>query len=433
MSRLQKDIAGWLLLVGFIAVPVVLWQSYTGTSAWASTSSSLRSIGQLSGLIGASLFSLNFILAARLGWVEELMSGLPRIYTFHHFSGIAALILLLMHPLFLGLQYLPFSFSLVVDFFVPDFSDKPKLLGAIALLTIVVLLFITLFMRIAYHKWKATHQWLGLALLLASLHVYLIPGHLSSAPGLRYYMVSVIIAGLVAFTYRVLFGRWLIRRYPYKVNKVNVHDNGTEVILSPLGKPVRYKAGQFFFIRVHDAAEVSKESHPFSFTSPPGKKYISFTAKPIGDYTATLKLLSPKTTVDIEGPYGRFIFNDARQNQVWIAGGIGITPFMSRARELLDGQQARVTLYYIVRNKKDAIFLKELTDIAAKNNNFELRVWESSKKGRLSTDDIIEVNDAAPRSYFICGPDLMMKSLKQGLLKAGVNRGDIYTEEFKLY
>ncbi len=434
MSKLCKDIAAYLMLAAYLAVPVVLWQASVGSTAWADSASVLRSIGQVSGLLGASMFSLNFVLAARLRWLEDLMSGLPRVYVVHHIFGGLTLILLLTHPLFLGLQYLSSSLSFAANFFVPSLSDIPKLLGVLALGTLAVLLFITFFIRIAYHKWKSTHQWLGLSLLFASLHVYLIPGHLSSAPELRVYMVLIIVLGLVAFAYRVLFGRWLVRRSPYKVQSVNVHDdNGTEVTLAPIKKPVNYQAGQFLFVRVHDSAGITREPHPFSFTSPPAAANISFTAKPLGDYTKTLKSLMTGSTVDIEGPYGRFIFANGGDSQVWVAGGIGITPFMSRVRELEVSGSEKITLYYAVRDKKDALFADELRTTANKIDGFTLRLWESNTEGKFAVRDIAELKAGADHTYFICGPPQMLVSMKQDLKKVGVKRGAVYAEEFKLY
>lgn len=185
------------------------------------------------GLIGASLLSLNFVLAARVRWLEEVMNGLPRIYSAHHRIGAFALMFLLAHPLFLSLQYLPTPLPLAASFLTPGLDEMSRLLGVLALLSLVTLLVITFFIRIPYHQWKATHRWLGLPLLLASVHVYLIPGNLSAAPHLRAYMVSVLAVGVVAFAYRVPLGRWLVRRYPYKVRSVQRHNTAVEAQLVP--------------------------------------------------------------------------------------------------------------------------------------------------------------------------------------------------------
>ncbi|HYH75236.1 MAG TPA: ferric reductase-like transmembrane domain-containing protein, partial [Candidatus Saccharimonadales bacterium] len=287
MTQYPKHIVAGLLFATYMGIPVVLW-ALAAQSPWASSGSSFRSAGQLAGIAGACLFSLNFILAARIGWIEELLRGLPRVYSLHHLFGGLAFILLLFHPVLLGLQYVSQSLSLAADFFLPQPTDIPRLFGVLALGILGGLLCITFFLRIAYHTWKSTHQWLGLALLFASLHVYLMPGNLSQADGLRPYMVAVIIAGLLAFGYRVLFGCWLVRRSPYVVQDVEQHADATEVHLSPAEQALRYKAGQFFFISVQHANGITREPHPFSFTSASASAGISFAAKRLGDYTDTL-------------------------------------------------------------------------------------------------------------------------------------------------
>src|SRR5690606_29220217 len=162
---------------------------------------------------------------------------------------------------------------------------------------------------------------------------------------------GMIALGIVAFTYRVLLGRWLVSRRDYEVIKVSDYgQEGAEIVMKPLRDPVAYRSGQFFFLQVESDDEVTREPHPFSFTSSPAAPDISFAAKPIGDYTTTLKLLSVGAKVKIEGPYGRFVFAHGGPRQVWIAGGIGVTPFMSRARELSPGSGQSITFYYSIKN-----------------------------------------------------------------------------------
>ena len=426
----------WLAQFGLaliIIVPIGLWFNSQPLNVWLTLPGLLRSIGHLCGLLGATLFSCNFILSARIGWIEEILSGLPKVYNLHHLFGGLAFILLLVHPVFLGLQYLPYSVSAAASFFLPNPADIPKLLGVLALGTLTTLLFITFFVRIAYHNWKATHQWLGLALVLASLHVYLMPGHLDSAPLLRGYMVTLMALGIVAFGYRVVFGRWLVKRYPYAVDMVKVHDTqATEARSLPLAKPITYIAGQFFFLRVHTEHGITREAHPFSFTSNPAQPAVSFAAKMAGDYTSTLPRLKKGVRVDIEGPYGRFLLGKGGRKQVWIAGGIGITPFMSRARELPKDYAGEIHLYYVVKNRAQALFAEELVALAKKIEGFRLDIWESDQQGKFTAENV-EESIPDETTYFTCGPSGLMADLKRQLLAKKVSRQRIVTEEFKLY
>lgn len=422
------------LLTAFTLVPFGLWVSTIRTPFWFDASSTFRSLGLLAGVMGASLFSLNFILSARLSWIEEALRGLPRVYTFHHYIGIIALILLLTHPLGLGLQYLPYSLELAVAFFLPDFTDIPKLLGMIALVIVATLLWITLFVRIAYHRWKFSHQWLGLALFIASFHVFLIPGHLDGASQLRYYMLSIMLLGLTTYTYRTLLGRWLVRRTAYRVANVKNQQQVTEITLDPVGKPISYLPGQFIFLRISSSSgKISQEMHPFSITSPPQNKQLSIAAKSVGDYTSTLLNMAAGAAVEAEGPYGRFIFSQTEQRQVWIAGGIGITPFISYLRSLKpNNPHPEIQLYYLVTDAAEALFAEELRVKSDSLNFLSTTIWESRSSGRFSLQNA-HLKDHQEAEYFICGPASLMTDLKQQLKDRGVPRSKIHLEEFKLY
>ena len=189
---------------------------------------------------------------------------------------------------------------------------------------------------------------------------------------------------------------------------------------------------QFFFLRVHTERGITRESHPFSFTSNSAQPAVSFAAKIAGDYTSTLPRLKKGVRVDIEGPYGRFLLPRGGSKQVWVAGGIGITPFMSRVRELPKDYAGEVHLYYVVKNRSRALFVEELVALAPKIEGFRVDIWESDNQGRFAAEYISEtISDNT--TYFICGPSDLMANLKRQLQVKMVSRQRIVIEEFKLY
>ena len=432
VRKLKTSLGGWVLVAIFGVVPIALWLPLVLDNQWSALSSWLRAAAQLSGVVGASFLSLNFVLSARLAFIEDWLHGLPRVYTLHHLLGGLALILLVLHPLFMGMQYVPLSLQLAADFYIPSSAEWAKGLGVYALTLLVVLLVITFYVKIPYQSWRSTHKWLGLPLVLATLHVLFIPGDISGNTVLRLYMVGLLSLGLLSFAYRTLFGRRLVKRYRYIVEKVVPHGKaGTEVVMRPKEEQIEYRAGQFFFIETLANKHVSAEAHPFSFTSRPSDDVISIAAKPVGDYTSALSRLKKGETVLIEGPYGRFWLNVEFEQQVWIAGGIGITPFMSMLRSLPEELNGQITLFYIVANRSEALFLPEIEQIAAKVKGLTLIVWESGVSGRFEVSSQLSAEQNV--YYMVCGPLKFMQEVKRHLRQGRVDSSLIAMEEFSLY
>jgi predicted ferric reductase len=176
---------------------------------------------------------------------------------------------------------------------------------------------------------------------------------------------------------------------------------------------------------------IGSESHPFSISSASAANNLQLVIKSLGDFTAKLKDLSPGLPVAVEGPYGKFShLNILNKNQIWIAGGVGITPFLSMARSLDNNYQ--VDLYYCVNKPEEAVLLSELQEIA-KTKNLRVIPWYSSEKGYLNAGRILELSpDLNNRDILLCGPTAFMFSLKDQLRKFKIKRKNIHFENFQL-
>ncbi|HBC72775.1 MAG: Membrane flavodoxin oxidoreductase [Candidatus Amesbacteria bacterium GW2011_GWB1_47_19] len=432
MNNRLVSSSGPSIVILLALVPAVLWWQFADFSP---ASAFWLSLGQIAALTGYSLFCLNFILSTRIKILEPLFSGLNRVYVFHHLVGAAGLILLLFHPLMITVSYLNISLKAAVDFIWPSVSNLPVYFGIAAMSLFIILMVLTLYVKLEYDFWKKTHKYLGLALFLASLHVFLIGSTLAASPPLKIYML--LLTGLAAgcFIYHTLLGRYLIRKLAYTVSVVRALSPDTlEISLIPRNsKDLAFSPGQFIFITPL-VQGIMRQSHPFSLTSVPGKQILTVAAKQVGDFTATLNLLRPDNPVLVEGPFGRFSYEYfPHPKQLWIAGGIGITPFVSMAAALDTRPGLQVDFYYSVKGKSEAVYSDLLSKIADTTPGFNFQLHETSKKGRLTGEIIASrLPDLTDREIFLCGPPTMMTGLRNQFRKLHIPNSHIHSEEFSL-
>lgn len=422
-----------IVLVCLIPVLLWLWQTYS-SSAFNSLPNSFKSIGQLTALIGATLFFLNFVLAARFKLIENIFNGLNRVYLWHHYLGAISFILLLFHPLFLGTQYLFYSLNLAYQFFFPTLNNYFMWFGIFGLITTIILLIITFYINLHYELWKTTHDFLGLGLVFIILHILFSNGEMYANRPLHWYLLIFSFVAMFSFLYRTLLARFLVRTFKYKVEHVNEKGQDIlEIVMRAEKSKLNFDAGQFIFLKVMSSRGIPTEQHPFSISSRPGDEILSVGIKSLGDFTEDLKLLKPEALVQIEGPYGRFLYNRVgNSNQIWIAGGIGITPFMSMAKSLPDSGYL-IELFYVVSTKDEAVFASELEKVAAINASIKLHIVATKEAGRLSGQNIADaVPDFKKQDIFLCGPPPMMHALTSQLIKLGVRKTHIHSEEFAL-
>ncbi len=458
ISFRPQQMIGWMVTLVVCLIPIILWLSMTPISVrFYDLSIGLSSVGKITGIIGIVLYALNLVYSTRLRFLENWFGGLNRVYIAHHVVGGLALIFLCIHPLFLSLgliksslyeaamQLIPNGLSPVSalfdsnhEFHVEVLEQWALFFGIIAFWGMVGLLIITFFVKLPYRLWLFTHKFLGLAFFLAGLHVLLISSDTSRNALLRYYVIGLSILGLGAFIYKSLLGKILIRKYKYYVDKVQtVGGNVTQLELRPVDLPITYQPGQFVFVRFlySGADKVTAEWHPFSISSAPHEQNLRLSIKALGDYTKAMPQLKPGAIAEVEGAYGKFSFKGFKNpNQIWIAGGIGITPFLSMAKSL-PSSGYKIDLYYSVKTISELINFNELVAVHELNKEcFRFIPYVADKKPQLLNADFIEKTSQGLQSkeIFICGPPPMMKALKKQLKDKQVLSSVIHTEEFAM-
>lgn len=418
----------WVLTL----IPVFLWLfAVPIENRIGSFAEILLSIGQITALIGTALFALTLLLSARLKVFEKIFHGLNDVYARHNQFGQLALILLLFHPLMLLPQYAA-SFHEAALFLLP-FSTWAQNWGIFSLALMVLLIVLTLYLRPRYNIWKWTHKFMGLAFFLGALHVWMIPSDTSRFLPLRIYIIALAGISLLAFFYRTIFGEFLVRRLRYEITQVtNLNNAVTEITLKALGQALSFEAGQFVFIKFPKSS-LGSESHPFSIVSSPAEPELRLAIKGLGDYTSKLNILKKGDRALIEGPFGVFTNKETEyKDQIWIAGGIGITPFLSMAQSLKAQDGYHIDLFYCVKNMEEAVYSDVLERIAQDSNSgLRLHIFCSEQRGRIDANVIqLEADHLSNKDFFLCAPPIMIQTLRKQLVEKKVPLKLIHSEEF---
>ncbi len=380
-------------------------------------------------MIGGSAFLLmttSIVLSTRLNYLEDWFGGLDRMYQVHRVAGVFAAILVLIHMI-----SAPKTLPLDAD---PDlYSVFPSaVLGKIALVLLVIGLFLALNRKIGYSRWRPTHKSMVLVYLLATGHFLTAPGlffQLSSPSGIV--LIIAVVIGVPCAFYTVL-GMNKRTSLPFTIEAVNNLERATELVLKATDKMPEFKPGQFAFLEIEGSGW--DEPHPFTISSSPQENRLRFTVKVLGDWTRKVREeLEPGRQALIRGPYGRFDYEKAGDRQVWLAGGIGITPFLSMIRAMDNKNNKEIYLLYAAREQKDALYLEELTGKIASLPQVSI-VPIYSEQGCFARVDIMKKKLPDPLNsydFFLCGPKPMIDGIRADLYKEGVPRPRIHTEAFE--
>lgn len=158
--------------------------------------------------------------------------------------------------------------------------------------------------------------------------------------------------------------------------------------------------------------------------------FFSYIIKECGDYTNKLmENLKNGESVRIEGPYGQFTFDDKNSSQLWIAGGIGITPFIA-ALEYMSLNKNNKNITLVLSSAGKSPFEDKLHTLCSKSN-VKLITVDTDKEGILSYKKIKQlVPDIIFSSIWFCGPYGFRRNIEKGLKADNISIKNIYYDSF---
>jgi ferredoxin-NADP reductase len=212
---------------------------------------------------------------------------------------------------------------------------------------------------------------------------------------------------------------------------------GVESFIFKPEEPLAWKAGQFLhYVLNHEPTDDRGSDRWFTIASAPYECHVMlttrFAAKQSSTFKKALKTLKLGGTIEISDLDGDFIVSDPRKEYVFIAGGIGITPFRSILKQAEhEGKKLRVQLIYANR-KTVAAYQKEIELMARRNRNLQIHCLFSPQ--RVDKQMIKElVPDLKKPLFYVSGPEPMVEAIGKMLQQMGVPKKRIKQDWFPGY
>jgi predicted ferric reductase len=426
--RAEQPTPGGAALVAVAVANVTLW-----VAARPAGQPTGRFIGEICGAEAVLLFSCTLVLATLLPAIERAFFGLDRVVVWHRRTATAGVLLLIPH------------WALATS--SPDryATGIGPGLGDLALLGLLVLSVWALaptlraarwpgpirrLARTTYEHWLTPHRLTGIFVATAVAHGALVDPVLHRSTLLRVVFLTVGGVGVAAYLYRELFARFVVPIYDYRVADVRrPNDTMLEVSLDPVRVAIEFVPGQFVFLAF--GGPNGWQRHPFSVASAPGERRLEVAIKAVGDYTRRLgDEIRSGDAAKVAGPFGGFDYKRGGKEQIWIAGGIGITPFMSWIRSFDDSFDRDVAFFYSVAHESDTVYLDEIEQAGKEHPTFVPHVVVADRDGFLTAENAAAGCNLTDVWVYMCGPPPMTKAFRDGFLRIGVPRSRLRWEEF---
>lgn len=389
-------------------------------------------VSAIFGYIGVVLLLWMYIIGAK-GLFGMFFSDLAPVLRIHKWIGKYGTLAVFIHPLLVTFSYgesLLYSFIPLTN----TWTERHILLGQIAFWLLLFIWFISALVRdrISWRVWRYLHMLAYICVPFVLLHIPDL-GSQQRAHALVNAYFMMLVATFVSITIIRLVSLLNLDRAKYRITQhTQLTDIDYLIQLEPIGtRRLAPRFGQYVYIKLG----LMSEDHPFSVTQyNPTTGAITLTYRIAGMYTEQMSTRSRGDVVLLSGPYGTFMHDiaDSTMPTVYLAGGIGITPFVGPI--IQDG--ADQWLFSANRTRDLQLFDTPLkASLGGRAISVLSRETGSPKPqeemGYITADMLRKyLGDLTEYRYYLCGPPIMMKSMRAMLDVAGVPATHIHSEEF---
>lgn len=197
--------------------------------------------------------------------------------------------------------------------------------------------------------------------------------------------------------------------------------------------PIKWVAGQYLIYSLpHNNQDIRGKMRFFTISSAPFEKNPAITTRISknkgSSFKKALDNLKIGSIIEAKGPDGDFIIDNLKRKYVFLAGGVGITPFRSILNQLeFENENLEISLLYSNKNN-EILFKKGLNNLKLKNLKINYLVGK-----RINTSDIKKINDFEKRIFYVSGPNTMVEETERLLVKLGIKKEDIKSDYFSGY
>ncbi|MEO0493848.1 MAG: ferredoxin reductase family protein [Actinomycetota bacterium] len=414
----------WLGPIAVVVSTLVGWFAFQGAQGEEGGS---VAFGLFIGAASIVLMAWSFVLAIRIRFLERFFGGLDSMYRVHRWAGSLAIVAMFLHT----------SAEPEIEGGIrgasESLADQAEGVAGFGEMMLYVLIGLSLLRWFPYRWWRLSHKLLGIPFAFASWHFFTAEKTYANGSPWGWYFGLIMLAGLAGWIWRSGVISALLPGHRYRVASAIVRDTTLDLELEPDGRPMTHEAGQFAVVKIQKKGLT--EPHVFTIASPPDAGRLRFYIRDLGDWSA--KLLGEDlvgSRVIVEGPYGRFDpYGNGDGHLVWVAGGVGITPFLSAIAALPAGVDVvdRPTLVYCVPREADATAIEALRQAEA-DGRIRLEVFASREGRRFTPARFSEVvgDRLAGAHVAVCGPAGLVADVAETARRGGAH--EIETEDFDI-
>jgi predicted ferric reductase len=411
----------------FLCALVALSFALVAAELPAGTRISMAAFSLGSGVVALVMMAFASILGARWKAVESVFGGLDRVYETHKWLGVWALVFASVHLVFkAGMP--GWDTAAIID--LPSFLVR--LVRQLSFVALMVIVLLALNRRIPYRTWRWWHKLSGPLFLVVVLHwlSFKTPIVLVSPAGL--WLAGASVLGLLAALYKLFMYPLLSRHAEYRVVSVLPGPSAVKLSMAPVGNGIPFKAGQFAFLSFNESGLL--EPHPFTIASAGGAgQPVQFVIRALGDYTTRLVAeVSTGMTVVVHAPFGRFARPAQAVREVWVAGGVGISPFIAWLDDDEAGAFERVTLFNF-QTPGRAFPAPEVVGAAARRRGAHYVPMLVGAKAPAFQDRFAQLAHEAGGGGLqvcFCGPSGLLDEVRAAMARHGVPEANLRFELF---